>query len=785
MRIKNIFVIFLIIFFLLFSFIFLFYIFTPTPTLDSIQNIKSERSIKLFDRNDVFLYDLSKNTNTKWVDIKNINENIKNTTVSVEDEDFYNHKGIQITAFLRALFVNIKTKSFSQGGSTITQQVIKNLLLTGDKKIIRKLKEFLLAPQLERKYSKDKILEIYLNTSSFGGKIVGIGPATEFFYGKTPSQLTLAESAYLSALLKAPSYYSPYGKNKNKLDNRKNFILEKLLINNKITKEEYIASKKESVFFRKKYNYSIKAPHFVFHVEDFLKKRYGDVFSTLAGAKIKTTLDYRLQKYIEDLLKTNAKKIQETHNLENMASVVIENKTGDILSMVGSRDFFDNEINGEFNVITSKRQPGSSFKPFVYASSFEKGFLPETVIFDVETQFSPYCEKDFFETSDECYSPVNYNRDFSGPISFRKALAQSLNVPAVKVLYLTGMKNFFDLIKKLNLINKNEKYINYGLSVALGAISVSPLDLATAYSVFPNQGVFVKNKSVEYIEVGGTKNQIKNRIETNVLKKDTANTINDILSDDKSRYPSFPLNSYLTSDKRVLAVKTGTADNRKDIWIVGYTPKITVLVWAGNNNNDGSETNVSGFYLSPVWNKIIEKASSLYQHENDLFNSFNLETPSLSPVIFGGWDQEIPPHTILHYIDKNNLNKKIETIKDIQYPSWEFGVMEWWEKNKNTFNIPKYTQTNDDDFFVFLSPEKNKVYKNKLVLSFLYLKKKNVVYEIYINGIFVNYSTSQKTNINLNKIKNIRKGRNNISVVFYEKTKKTFSTYFNYFEEQQ
>ena len=229
MRIKNIFVIFLIIFFLLFSFIFLFYIFTPTPTLDSIQNIKSERSIKLFDRNDVFLYDLSKNTNTKWVDIKNINENIKNTTVSVEDEDFYNHKGIQITAFLRALFVNIKTKSFSQGGSTITQQVIKNLLLTGDKKIIRKLKEFLLAPQLERKYSKDKILEIYLNTSSFGGKIVGIGPATEFFYGKTPSQLTLAESAYLSALLKAPSYYSPYGKNKNKLDNRKNFILEQII----------------------------------------------------------------------------------------------------------------------------------------------------------------------------------------------------------------------------------------------------------------------------------------------------------------------------------------------------------------------------------------------------------------------------------------------------------------------------------------------------------------------------------------------------------------------------
>ncbi len=785
MRIKNIFVLFLIIFFVVFSFIFLLYILTPTPTLDSIQNIKSERSIKIFDRNNVFLYDLSKNTNTKWVDTKNISENIKKTTISVEDENFYEHNGIQITAFLRAIFVNIKTKSFNQGGSTITQQVIKNLLLTGDKKIIRKLKEFLLAPQLERKYSKEKILEIYLNTSSFGGKTVGIVPATEFFYGKTPSQITLAESAYLSALLKAPSYYSPYGKNKNKLDKRKNFILEKLLTSDKITKKEYISSKKESVFFKKRNNYFIKAPHFVFYVEDFLKKRYGDVFSTLSGAKIKTTLDYRLQKYTEELLKNNIEGLQKKHGLSNIASVVIENETGDILSMVGSRDFFDTEIDGEFNVITSKRQPGSSFKPFVYASSFEKGFLPETVIFDVETQFSPYCEKDFFETSDECYSPVNYRREFLGPISFRKALAQSLNIPAVKVLYLSGMNNFFNLIKKLDLINKTESYTNYGLSVALGAISISPLDLATAYSVFPNQGVFVKNKSVDYIEIGGVKNKIKNTLKTTVLKKDTANAINDILSDDKSRYPAFQLNSSLTSTKRVLAVKTGTADNRKDIWVVGYTPKITVLVWAGNNDGEGSETNVTGFYLSRVWNKIIEKTSSLYQHENNLFNSFSLETPSSNPIIFGDWNQETPPHTILHYINKNNLNETIHTPEDIQYPSWEFGVLEWWEKNKKTFDLLKPTQNNNNDLFVFLSPEENKIYKNTLPLYFLSLKNTTFVYEIYINGVFVNYSTSQKTNIDLNKIKNLQNGLNNLSVVFYDKTKKTFSTSFNYFEEQQ
>ena len=523
----------------------------------------------------------------------------------------------------------------------------------------------------------------------------------------------------------------------------------------------------------------------MFYVEDFLKKRYGDVFSTLSGAKIKTTLDYRLQKYTEELLKNNIEGLQKKHGLSNIASVVIENETGDILSMVGSRDFFDTEIDGEFNVITSKRQPGSSFKPFVYASSFEKGFLPETVIFDVETQFSPYCEKDFFETSDECYSPVNYRREFLGPISFRKALAQSLNIPAVKVLYLSGMNNFFNLIKKLDLINKTESYTNYGLSVALGAISISPLDLATAYSVFPNQGVFVKNKSVDYIEIGGVKNKIKNTLKTTVLKKDTANAINDILSDDKSRYPAFQLNSSLTSTKRVLAVKTGTADNRKDIWVVGYTPKITVLVWAGNNDGEGSETNVTGFYLSRVWNKIIEKTSSLYQHENNLFNSFSLETPSSNPIIFGDWNQETPPHTILHYINKNNLNETIHTPEDIQYPSWEFGVLEWWEKNKKTFDLLKPTQNNNNDLFVFLSPEENKIYKNTLPLYFLSLKNTTFVYEIYINGVFVNYSTSQKTNIDLNKIKNLQNGLNNLSVVFYDKTKKTFSTSFNYFEEQQ
>ena len=786
MGIKNFFIFVLTLFFTGLSFLFLFYIVTPTPALSSLKNIKSDRSVKLFDRNGVFLFDLSKNINTNWVDIKNINKNIQKTTVSVEDEDFYNHNGIKITAFARAIFVNIKTRSFEQGGSTITQQVIKNLLLTGDKKIIRKLKEFLLAPQLEKKYSKDEILETYLNTSSFGGKSIGIGPATEFFYGKTPSEITLSESAYLSALLKAPSYYSPYGKNRNNLDARKNFILEKLFADDQITQKEYLDAKKEVVYFKNQHDLSIKAPHFVFYVEDVLKKEYGDVFSALAGADITTTLDYDLQKYTEDLLKKSSKDIQTRHGFENIASVVIENETGNILTMVGSRDFFDKEIDGEFNVTLSKRQPGSSFKPFVYATSFEKGFLPETVVFDVQTQFSSYCEKDDFETTKECYSPVNYSGDFSGPVSFRKALAQSLNIPAVKILYLSGLKNLFGFVKKLNLFDKNLKHTDYGLSVALGAIGVSPLDLVTAYSVFPNQGVFVGNNSVKSIKTNNVDIKTKQNIKTRVFDKNVAGAINDILSDDKSRYPVFPLNSSLTSKNRVLAAKTGTTDNRKDVWIVGYTPKITVVVWAGNNNNDVSETTISGFYLSGIWNKIIEKGSSLFGYKNINFNSYVLKTTSPNPVLFGDWKQEEEPHTILKYINKNKLSKQTKEPEDTQYESWEFGVLKWWEDNKDNFLFENNNTTiNDKTFFVFTSPQENKIYTKTLPISFLLLNPKNSFYEVYINNVFIDYSTTKNISIDLNNIKNLKEGQNTVSVIFYNKDKKSFSTTFNYSEEQQ
>ena len=304
----------------------------------------------------------------------------------------------------------------------------------------------------------------------------------------------------------------------------------------------------------------------------------------------------------------------------------MQNKTGEILSMVGSKDYFSKDIDGKFNVTTSERQPGSAFKPFVYATAFSKGFIPETILFDVKTQFALDCEKDFLETDEECYSPINYTNNFSGPISLRKALAQSVNIPAVKLLYLTGIRNVVDFAKKVNLLKKDIPTSYYGLTLALGSESVSPLALANAYTIFPNEGLFIKHSEITEIRIGDKTLPQPRKHSKKVLSREIANTINDVLSDDNARYPTFPIGSALTSSKRKLAAKTGTTNNSKDIWVVGYTPEITALIWAGNNDASASEIKSSGFVLSKLWNKIIEKAAEKYDYEGNRFN-----TPSLPP----------------------------------------------------------------------------------------------------------------------------------------------------------
>ena len=347
------------------------------PTLETFEQRKVSQSTKIYDRTkQVLLYDVSQNLKRSEVPFEEISQYAKDAALAIEDVDFYSHHGIKITSIIRAVFVNISGLSFNQGGSTITQQVVKNLILTGDKTITRKLKEWILALKLEKVMTKNQIFSLYLNEIPYGGNIYGIEEASQTFFGKKSNELTIAESAYLAALPQAPTYYSPYGKNKDKLDDRKNLVLYEMLGNRFITIEEYDVAKNEKVFFKPKEDRGIKAPHFVFFIKDLLERKYGADVIENGGLKVITTLDYSMEKIGEELAQKYARENETKYNAENIGLVAIDPKTGDILTMVGSRNYFDKEIDGNFNITTTHRQPGSAFKPFAYATAFSNGYTP-------------------------------------------------------------------------------------------------------------------------------------------------------------------------------------------------------------------------------------------------------------------------------------------------------------------------------------------------------------------------------------------------------------------------
>ncbi|MBA3551142.1 penicillin-binding protein, partial [Patescibacteria group bacterium] len=409
------------------------------PDLQSFQDKVLAGSTKLYDKTgEVLLFDLNENARQQVVPFDEISPILKKATIAIEDKDFYEHQGINLTSIVRAVFANITTMEFSQGGSTITQQVIKNSLLTADKKISRKIKEWVLALKLESVMSKDEILNLYLNGTSYGGNYYGIEEASKNFFAKSAKDLTLVESAYLAAIPQAPSRYSPYGKNRNLLDARKNLVLLKMNEVGYITDEEYEKAKTEVVTFKAQERNNIKAAHFVMYVKDYLIEKYGEEEVESGNLKVITTIDYNLQQKAEKIVKKYALDNEKNFNSENAALVAIDPKNGHILTMVGSRDYFDEEIDGNFNVTTAHRQPGSAFKPFAYLTAFNKGFTPDTVLFDVPTQFSTTCDADGNPLSSgaSCYMPQNYDLNFRGPMTMRNALAQSINIPAIKALYL-------------------------------------------------------------------------------------------------------------------------------------------------------------------------------------------------------------------------------------------------------------------------------------------------------------------------------------------------------------
>lgn len=680
------------------------------PDLQSFDQRKITQSTKIYDRTgEILLFDVHENVKRTIVPLDSISRNIKNAAVAIEDAEFYEHIGIKPMAFLRAILINIKDREFSQGGSTITQQVIKNSVLTSEKKISRKIKEWVLAVKLEQSLSKDQILELYLNESPYGGNIYGIEEASKTFFGKSATEITLAESAYLAALPKAPTFFSPYGNHKDRLDVRKDLVLSKMYEHGFISKDNFNNAKEEVVVFQPQADMGIKAPHFVMFIREYLATKYGERAIEEKGFKVITTLDFDLQQIGEETVAEYAEINTEKFNATNAALMAIDPKTGQILTMVGSRNYFDEDIDGNFNVTLAHRQPGSAFKPFIYATALDKGYTTETVVYNLKTQFSTTCEVDNLEIEDDCYAPGNYDGVFSGPITFRNALAQSVNIPAIKFLYLSGLKESLQTAKSMGIRSLTDVG-RYGLTLVLGGGEVSLLDITSAYGVFANEGV--RNPYTGILRIEDNEGNIIEEYtqqSLRVLNDQTALKISDVLSDEEARAPAFGRHSYLYFQNRDVAVKTGTTNDYRDAWIIGYTPNLAVGAWAGNNDNSAMEKKVAGFVIAPLWNSFMNKA--LLKLPNEKFRTQIYEDektlkPVLKGISEGGFTYTIDrisgklateftpielqvekviknPHSILNWVDKENPRGPIPTNpeKDPQFEYWEYSVNEWKIEN--------------------------------------------------------------------------------------------------------
>jgi len=730
------------------------------PNLNNFENRQVDQSTKIYDRTgEIVLYDIHGDIKRTSVSFEDISEYVKMATVAIEDDAFYEHNGIRISSIFRAILTNLKNGNLlsGQGGSTITQQVIKNALLTSDKKISRKVKEWVLAPKLEKVLEKDEILNIYLNEVPYGGNVYGIQEASLRFFGKEAINLTLPEAAYLAALPQAPTYFSPYGNNIEALEKRKDEVLRKMYKSDFISKKEYEDSKEIEITFQKPEKFGIKAPHFVFYIREILEEKYGKETVEKGGLKVVTTLDWELQEKAEEIVKKHALINEEKFNAENASIVSIDPTNGDILVMVGSRDYFDENIDGNFNIATTHRQPGSTFKPIVYAEAFNKGYIPETVVYDVSTEFSATCSN-----GGNCYRPVNYDGEYRGPISFRNALAQSINIPAIKALYLAGIDNSLDLARRMG-ISTLESTKQYGLTLVLGGGEVSPLDMASAYGIFANDGILNNHDGILSItDQDGELIVEKEYSPTQILPNNTARMISDILSDEPARVPAFGSNSYLNFQNQDVAAKTGTTNDYRDAWIIGYTPNLTVVAWAGNNDNSSMVKKTAGFIVTPMWREFLDFALPKFEALN--FQEPNYSSEDLNPMMSGEWITNQGKHSILHFVNKNNPlgTQPKNPGADPQYYLWENAVSVW----DGGFEIPVLI---NNESVAIVNPEDNGVYNkdSAVYTSFSFSNPAKVVStEILLNNEIINQQAGINNNFSFipEDIENIRETGNKLLI---------------------
>ena len=692
------------------------------PSSEKINERQITESTKIFDRTGkILLYDIHGEEKRTIIASDKISNFAKWAAVAAEDANFYNHIGLDLRGILRAALYNTLGRKISQGGSTITQQFIKKAALSDDRTWSRKIKEAVLALELERRYSKDEILTLYLNQVPYGSNAYGIEAAAQTFFSKPAKDLTLAESAILAALPQAPSRLSPYGSHLDELKARQEYILNRMAELDYISKLDADNAKKESLTFAVA-AHGIKAPHFVMYIKEYIENKYGRDAVETQGLKVYTTLDWDLEQATEKIVSDGAKANQKKYGASNAALAAIDPKTGQILAMVGSADYFDTAHEGNFNVTTSDRQPGSSFKPFAYAAAFAKGFTPDTVLFDTITEFNPNCPADASADKDQygldCYHPGNYDDKFRGPLTAREALAQSLNIPSVQMLYLAGIEDTIKTAKAMGITSLDKNY--YGLSLVLGGGEVKLLDEVAAYGVFANDGV--KNTKTPILRIEDKSGNILEEYKNDpkkVLEPQIARLVSDILSDNSARAPVFGANSALYFSERPVAAKTGTTQKYRDAWTIGYTPSLVAGIWVGNNNNNSMSRAGAGLAAAgPLWHEFIKKAYELKTKCDDsVINAFCLpkeveqftkpdpiqtaksmlsgsylstQTVKIDKVSGAIATDQTPPdlieekttrstHSILYSVNKDDPQGAWPTnpSDDPQYNNWEASAQNW------------------------------------------------------------------------------------------------------------
>jgi len=596
----------------------IFYILKDLPSprrLTSKENYAV--STQIFDRNGSLLYEIYGEENRIPIKLETLPPHVYQASIAIEDKNFLKHHGFDIEGIARAIKANIEGDRL-EGGSTITQQLVKNALLTPERSMKRKVKEGILSIFTELLYTKEEIIEMYLNYISYGGTSLGIQAASKSYFDKNASELTLAEATLLAGLPQAPSRYSPFGSNPKQAKDRQAEVLRRMAEDGYITQLQAEEAKAEVLNYALSQT-EIKAPHFVFYVRDLLYEKYGEEAVEQGGLRVTTTLDLKIQNTAQASLSAEVDRIEKRYRVSNGAALVVKPNTGEILAMIGSRDYFNATVEGEVNVTIAERQPGSSIKPIMYSTAFQNKTLnPGSVLLDIPTCFNVPGQKP--------YCPKNYDGTFKGPVTIRNSIGNSLNIPAVKSLNTIGVENFMDQATKMGITTWKDP-VNYGLSLTLGGGEVKMIDMVQAFGVLANQGVKVpltpfleiKNYKGKTLEKIDTEKRIKdldyltNYDGTNskgdltrVMDRAPAYLTSHIMQDNNARKMAFGPSSDLVIPDQIVSAKTGTTNLMKDNWTVGFTPEYLVMTWVGNNDGtpmSGVASGITG--ASPIWNDIM------------------------------------------------------------------------------------------------------------------------------------------------------------------------------------